>query len=519
MKYNKKIVNIIIIIIFVSVTFHLIHPSQKSVYINDKITKTEVDLRTQSNNQNTLNTSNIILNEDADYSKSPDTSLQTNKREVNRIDISNVTREYPLTQDIRLLDLSNINRNILSVLDISQYENLAFAFRWGSGVFKWGLGNDENTIPNLSEIEISDDLENNSDYLISNLLSFENNTYLFIEPINDLSNLEIHIYLGEYNKTNEISGDNLRILASNSNYNSGAKYSSFNIIPRETWSGDPNINDPRVRDAGGRLVWEPYYYNVQKIIIHHTATPNNQDPIYWMKTIYNFHSISNNWGDIGYNYLIDQYGNIYEGKLGGDEAKGYHAGSANANSIGISLIGDFTSTLPTQAAQDSLVRLIAEKASLFDFTPNYLSTVYGHRDVVATGCPGNAFYPLLSNIANSARSYKDNNFSEIKNVVSMVNNGIDNGDYKNYELILLLDSNASISTIANLFPVYNNQLIVWNGIDKYIIDGKMITLYIHYGYAPYESQTSKDRLRTLYKIFLLRDDVKAVGLNFIYYTN
>lgn len=446
---------------------------------------------------------------------------------------------------VKELSFGDLASGQLFSVDLSAYELDSFAIKWSGGEFEWGL-NSSDEIPDLVPAEVSDEIDPNQEELISDLLSFDSKSYLFIKPTEPITNFRIHLI----NPSEETRGSH--VSSAPSNYSSGPKYSTLNIIPREVWSGDPNINDPRVpglcdillpgdpdrpiycdecggSPCGGRLIWEPYYYSVNKVVVHHTADSNNShpDPASQVRGIYNYHAYSvpwcaryensvcvewrNGWGDIGYNYLIDHYGNIYEGKLGGDEAKGYHASSGNYNSIGISIIGTYSTVTPSPAAQDALVKLIAEKAALHDFTPSWNSTVFGHRYFQNTACPGDAFYAILPSLSASASNYKDSNFSEIKSVVAHANHNIDNLEYSEYQLLLRFNNDVSMSTLSSLFPVYNNEVVSWNGIDHYLLNEDQITLHIDYDFG---TQLSRDRLKTLYKIFWLRNDVEAAGLNF-----
>lgn len=83
---------------------------------------------------------------------------------------------------------------------------------------------------------------------------------------------------------------------------------------------------------------------VSRIVIHHTdddmntARPDEEI----IRAIYVYHTISRHWGDIGYNYIVGQRGNIYEGRAGGDYVVGAHASYNNMGTVGISVLGNFT---------------------------------------------------------------------------------------------------------------------------------------------------------------------------------
>ena len=147
------------------------------------------------------------------------------------------------------------------------------------------------------------------------------------------------------------------------------------------------------------------YYPVSHLILHHTVT-SGTDPIAVLQAIWRFHTFTRGWGDIGYNYLVDPAGVLYEGHLGGDNVVGTHSGAANRGSMALSMIGDYTSVLPSAAMQESIANLFAWKADQMDidvYDSSYLpemewglSHLVGHRDVYGTtACPGDSAHPLL----------------------------------------------------------------------------------------------------------------------------
>ncbi|MBN1331465.1 S8 family serine peptidase [Candidatus Dojkabacteria bacterium] len=183
----------------------------------------------------------------------------------------------------------------------------------------------------------------------------------------------------------------------------------FNIITREEW-GAPT-------ESG----WGPTIADVNRIVIHHTATSvDMSNPKNTVKAIYDYHKIrcNNNigtaptycdyadtWQDIGYNYLIDPYGNVYEGRAGGNGVVGAHA-IPNTGSIGISILGDYSNQVPTSASLNALSTLMARLSLINNFSLTKGSSVLGHRDVNATACPGNAFYSKLSTVTSNANQIR-----------------------------------------------------------------------------------------------------------------
>jgi hypothetical protein len=189
------------------------------------------------------------------------------------------------------------------------------------------------------------------------------------------------------------------------------------IISRADWGADESI---RV-DGSGQDRFAENYFPLQKAIVHHTAGRNNDpDPEATIRAIYYDHAVLRGYGDIDYNYLIDWQGRIYEGRhsrdygsapittedLAGNQVRGSHAKEYNAGTVGIVLLGTFTSVLPPAAQRSALVNLLAWKLERHGINPlgagtylnpetgasTYLNNISGHRNVNATDCPGTAFY-------------------------------------------------------------------------------------------------------------------------------
>jgi hypothetical protein len=182
---------------------------------------------------------------------------------------------------------------------------------------------------------------------------------------------------------------------------------SLSVVSRTGW-GCPDGQGSR---------WTPYYTTVTHLIVHHTATPNtSSDWAATVRAIWNYHAVTLGWGDIGYNYLIDPNGVIYEGRSGGDGSMGAHFSCANGNTMGVALLGNYSSVAPSASMMDSLERLLAEKSETFNLDPlatTYhassrltIPTISGHRDgnsmsvgcPSGTVCPGNVAYNLLPSI-------------------------------------------------------------------------------------------------------------------------
>ena len=143
------------------------------------------------------------------------------------------------------------------------------------------------------------------------------------------------------------------------------------VVSRSAW-GSPDGQGSRV---------PPAYSATTHLVIHHTADNSSLNPgePNWaarVRAIWSYHTITRGWGDIGYNYLIDPNGVIYEGRAGGDDAVAFHD-TANYGSMGVSMLGTYSTSIPTQATQDSLVQLLAWKASQRGIDPTSSSYYYG----------------------------------------------------------------------------------------------------------------------------------------------
>ncbi|MHB9112004.1 MAG: N-acetylmuramoyl-L-alanine amidase [Thermoleophilia bacterium] len=161
------------------------------------------------------------------------------------------------------------------------------------------------------------------------------------------------------------------------------------------------------------MTWSPEYQPVKKIIIHHTVTSNSDpDPAATVRSIYYYHAVSLGWGDIGYNFLIDRQGRIYEGRYGGNAVVGGHALTWNPGSVGVAALGNYEESDITTAMYNAFVELMVWKSNANRVAPwgnDYLNGTYspnylGHRDVGSTACPGRYLYAHLNGFRNDANA-------------------------------------------------------------------------------------------------------------------
>ncbi len=185
------------------------------------------------------------------------------------------------------------------------------------------------------------------------------------------------------------------------------------IVPRSGWGADESTR----RSA------PEYAPAIRFAIVHHTAGPNNYSPSQAaaiMRGIQIYHVKSNGWNDIGYNFLVDRYGTLYEGRYGGIDRNvvGAHALGFNTGSVGVAVIGTFTDAAIPAPAEASLEKLLAWRLDLAHVDPLstltaisggserypsgipvFLRAVSGHRDTGLTSCPGDLLYGQLGAVA------------------------------------------------------------------------------------------------------------------------
>ncbi|HEX9269456.1 MAG TPA: N-acetylmuramoyl-L-alanine amidase [Candidatus Limnocylindria bacterium] len=215
-------------------------------------------------------------------------------------------------------------------------------------------------------------------------------------------------------------------------YASAAAVGVSKVRTRQDWGADESL-----------MRWTPEYRKVQKAVVHHTVTDDGgTNPANTIRGIYYFHAVTRGWGDIGYQYLADKYGNIWIGRAGGDNVIGGHAYGWNNGSFGVAAIGNYSVTVPTAALQGAIANIIAIKFAQFGIQPygadpfthqeqrtdgswiNVSSSppnIQGHRDcnyIVGqnggqTECPGNGLYQALPTIRSMAQNAVQNGYTQL----------------------------------------------------------------------------------------------------------
>jgi hypothetical protein len=185
------------------------------------------------------------------------------------------------------------------------------------------------------------------------------------------------------------------------------------VRPRSDWGADlPPLGSLAVEAPG----------DTRFLLVHHTAGPNDyraEEVPTILRGIYDFHTAQKGWPDVAYNFFVDRFGGVWEGRTGSLDApvKGDATGGSQGFGLLCCLLGTFTDVPPTPDAHAALVELLARLADAYsiDTTPGATTTfvsrgsnrwpagtdvtattIAGHRDMSQTACPGDACYALVA---------------------------------------------------------------------------------------------------------------------------
>lgn len=194
-----------------------------------------------------------------------------------------------------------------------------------------------------------------------------------------------------------------------------------NVIGRAQWGADEAMR------CGNTV----YDNSVRAGVVHHTAGSNNYSPgdsAGIVRSIYEYHTRTLGWCDIAYNALVDRYGQVFEGRAGGMNrpVEGAHTGGFNANTWGVAMMGDFTIEPPTPIQLRTTGRLLGWRLGLDHVDPKgtvvltsaggsfstfargatpTLPSIFTHRDVGNTECPGNAALAVMDLLRDTAARF------------------------------------------------------------------------------------------------------------------
>ena len=243
------------------------------------------------------------------------------------------------------------------------------------------------------------------------------------------------------------------------------------VITRRQWGANESIRRG-----------SPSYSNVKFDVLHHTAGSNSytkaQAPGV-VRGIYSFHVNGNGWNDIGYNFLVDRYGQVYEGRFGGMDrgVVGAHASGWNSGSFGVSLMGNFDAASPPSAAINAAAKVMGWKYVVHGLDPSTSATVrhnnrtiptlVGHRDVGSTACPGRYVYSQMSSIRSKVKSEATKYLSALTPVVGDWNgDGVDTvGWFKDGAWRLFASNRTGTSVTTFRYGAAGDKPVVgdWNG--------------------------------------------------------
>jgi hypothetical protein len=207
------------------------------------------------------------------------------------------------------------------------------------------------------------------------------------------------------------------------------------LASKATWLlGDTARAMPQLRGIQPRAAWgaakpratPALAERTVGVVVHHTAGTNRyscaQVPAL-LRGIQRYHMSSQGWNDIGYNFLVDRCGGVWEGRAGGITSAviGAHAAGFNTGTSGIALIGTHETARPSPAARAALLRLVAWRMDVAHVRPDgrmqltartsdkypagstvSARAVSGHRDLFPTSCPGALTYRDLTMLARQA---------------------------------------------------------------------------------------------------------------------
>ncbi len=185
------------------------------------------------------------------------------------------------------------------------------------------------------------------------------------------------------------------------------------IITRAQWSADESL----LSTNGSGCVPPDRDRTVKSVVVHHTAGSNSYTKAQAASVVrgtYRYHVVDRGWCDIGYNFLVDRYGQIFEGRHGGITyaVHGAHATYWNTNSVGVSVMMNSSSAVVPAASLESVAKVIAWKlannyrdplAKIYLHNGTY-NTILRHGDVMSTSCPGTSITSRMDTIRQRVAS-------------------------------------------------------------------------------------------------------------------
>jgi uncharacterized protein with LGFP repeats len=185
------------------------------------------------------------------------------------------------------------------------------------------------------------------------------------------------------------------------------------VVSRARWGADESLRSYN----GDECATPRYDRTIRAAIVHHTAGANNyssSQSAAQVRGIYAYHVKTRGWCDIGYNFLVDKYGTIFEGRYGGiwNVVHGAHARSWNTDTVGIAMMANFETAEPTSVTLNSVAKVLAWKLEGFYRNPTGRVTLAGknikviarHGDVIMTACPGRNMTSRMDSLPSMVKS-------------------------------------------------------------------------------------------------------------------
>ncbi len=258
----------------------------------------------------------------------------------------------------------------------------------------------------------------------------------------------------------------------------------YPVISREDW-GCPD-NDPESPYYCNGPFWFAYRNPISHIIIHHTATGTESEN--WeedMRYVWTLHSTIRDdnpndgvqgWTDVGYNYVIDHDGNVYEGRYGGEGATGGHVGGHNVGTVGISLLGNYDEMTLGDEQYESLKELLTTLFIKYKIDPMEFAYDYGggfsqrlsvHNHWSNTACPGRNVTPVIDQLREEIseevrRTWK----RELQ--PSVCPGSLVEGEEGCYEINTRTEYGPNLQSINNIAVASNGDMFVSSYYNSYL---------------------------------------------------
>ncbi|WP_332643189.1 N-acetylmuramoyl-L-alanine amidase [Aeromicrobium sp.] len=286
-------------------------------------------------------------------------------------------------------------------------------------------------------------------------------------------------------------------------YSSSSTSSVVSVADGQTFTPKPTIRsrsswNARAANGCDEDGYDTYGDTTLGVNLHHTAGTNSyskSQSASIVKGIQKFHQSGRGWCDIAYNFLVDKYGQIFEGRFGGVDkpVRGSHSGNntVNERTMGIALMGNLDKARPTSAMKTSAVKLAGWRLATYykpakgsvSIGSKTLQRISGHRNVVSTACPGKYGYSWLlasGGMRDRVSSYISNYQSKIKtaaqsldgltgSVTGSVKQGEIGGDTRRRTMfsrmnIFWLAPSASAFVVAGAAKTVHEKLGMQNGV-------------------------------------------------------